>query len=185
MVRLFVGLTMPHSVKQELLGLMAGLEGVKWQREDQLHLTLNFIGEVPEPQAAEVGLALSAVPFAPFALRLEGVDIFGHRRRPRMLWTGVRQENIEQLQHLHAKIGRVLQGCGLEADPRKYVPHVTLGRFKGRARRVGLYLEYHSGYKSPAFEVDAMTLYRSHLGHQGSHYVVVSSYPGRSHAVPA
>ena len=185
MVRLFVGLTLPHSVKQELLGLMAGLEGVKWQREDQLHLTLNFIGEVPEPQAAEVGLALSAVPFAPFALRLEGVDIFGHRRRPRMLWTGVRQENIEQLQHLHAKIGRVLQGCGLEADPRKYVPHVTLGRFKGRARRVGLYLEYHSGYKSPAFEANAMTLYRSHLGHQGSHYVVVSSYSGRSNAVPA
>ena len=185
MIRLFVGLTLPHSVKQELLGLMAGLEGVKWQREDQLHLTLNFIGEVPEPQAAEVGLALSAVTFAPFALRLEGVDIFGHRRRPRMLWTGVRQENIEQLQHLHAKIGRVLQGCGLEADPRKYVPHVTLGRFKGKARRVGLYLEYHAGYKSPAFEANAMTLYRSHLGHQGSHYVVVSSYPGRSNAVPA
>ncbi len=185
MVRLFVGLTLPQSVKQELLGLMAGLEGVKWQREDQLHLTLNFIGEVPEPQAEEIELALSAVPFAPFVLRLEGLDIFGNRRRPRMLWTGVPLENIEQLQHLHAKIDRVLQRCSLEADPRKYVPHVTLARFRGKVRRVGSYLEHHSRYKSPAFEVDAMTLYRSHLGHQGSHYVVVSSYPGRSNAVPA
>ncbi len=185
MVRLFVGLTLPPSVKQQLLGLMAGLEGVKWQREDQLHLTLNFIGEVPEPQAEEIDVALSAVPFAPLVLRLEGVDIFGHRRRPRMLWTGVRQENIEQLQHLHAKIDRVLQRCGLKADPRKYNPHVTLARFRGKAARIGSYLGHHSGYMSPAFEVNAMTLYRSHLGHQGSHYVVVSSYPGRSNAVPA
>ena len=185
MKRLFVGLSLPHSVKQELMGLMAGLDGVKWQREDQLHLTLNFIGEVPEPQAEEIEAALSAVPFEPFVLGLSGLEIFGNRRRPRMLWTGVRQEDIERLQHLHAKIDRVLQRCGLGADQRKYIPHVTLGRFKAKARRIGSYLEHNAGYKSPAFEVDAMTLFRSHLGHQGAQYVVLSTYPGNSTAVPA
>jgi 2'-5' RNA ligase len=184
MMRLFVGLTLPQSVKQGLIGLMAGLEGVKWQSKDQLHLTLNFIGEVAEPQAEEIDAALAAVPFESFLIGLSGIDIFGNRRRPRMLWTGVRQEDIERLQHLHAKVDRILQRCGRRADPRKYIPHVTLARFRAKTRRIGPYLEHYAAYKSPAFEVNAMTLFRSHLGHQGAQYVVVASYPGKSNAVP-
>ena len=185
MVRLFVGLGLPDTIKQELLRLMAGLEGVRWQSDEQLHLTLKFIGEVPEPQAGEIEAALSTIPFAPFSLGLRGVDIFGSRRRPRMLWTGVRQEDKEGLQHLHTKIDRVLQSCGVAPEQRKYLPHVTLARFKAHSAHIGLYLEQHAGYKSPAFEVEAMTLFRSHLGHGGAQYAVISTYPRRSHSVSA
>lgn len=185
MLRLFVGLTLPQSVKQELLAFMTGLEGVRWQREDQLHLTLNFIGEVPEPQAEDIAAALSAVFFSPFEIGLSGVGIYGSRKRPRMVWAGVRQDDVEPLQHLHAKIDRALQRCGLGPDSRKYSPHVTLGRFKDKSRRIGPYLAHHSGYKSPAFGVSAMTLFRSRLSHQGAQYAVVSSYPAKSNTVPA
>ena len=185
MVRLFVGLGLPSPIKQELLGLMAGLDGVRWQQDGQLHLTLKFIGEVPEPQAKEIGAALSALSFAPFSMGLAGIDIFGSRRRPRMLWTGVRPEDTEQLQYLHGKIDRLMQRCGLKPEQRKYIPHVTLGRFKGRVGHLGAYLAHFSGYKSPIFDMDEITLFRSHLGHQGADYMVVSTYPGRLDAVTA
>ena len=70
MIRLFTAIHLPKEQKLSLLSRMAGLPKVRWQTEDQLHLTLRFIGEVEENRAEEIRLMLSEVSFKAFPIRL-------------------------------------------------------------------------------------------------------------------
>ena len=90
MHRLFVGLRPPEAIRARLLAIMGGIPGARWQSDDQLHLTLRFIGEVDRPQAEDAALALSGVQFPPFEVALAGVGMFDTRGRPNALWAGVR-----------------------------------------------------------------------------------------------
>ena len=176
MVRLFTAIRIPQAQKEVLLSLMGGLPHVRWQREDQLHLTLRFIGEVDEKKAEEIRLILSTIQFLPFSTRIKGVDIFGPARKPRMLWAG--PENPEPVKALQEKITNTLRRLDLEPEDRKYKPHVTLARIKGNNRdKLTRFLDHYSSLALDPFEVQEFVLYRSHLSHTGSQYQVVETYP--------
>ena len=68
MIRLFCGLALPAQLRDRLISLGGGLPGARWVPEDNLHLTLRFIGEVPEPSFDDIAVALSAVKAAPFEI---------------------------------------------------------------------------------------------------------------------
>jgi 2'-5' RNA ligase len=177
MHRLFVGLRPPAPIRAALLALMGGVPGARWQSDDQLHITLRFIGEVERPVAEDVALALSAVHFAPVEIALDGVGAFDSRGRPNALWAGVRPH--ERLAELHKKIDQTLVRCGLEPERRAYLPHITLARMNSRAGPLDRFLEEHSGLSSPAFTLDSFLLFESHLGHEGASYEAVERYPLR------
>jgi len=175
MIRLFTAIDLPGEHKAELLARMGGLPYVRWQTEDQLHLTLRFIGEVEENVAEEIRLMLAGIQFQPFPMRLAGVGTFGSRRKKRMVWAGV--EGANYLRPLHEKITNVLRRAGVPPEERKYTPHVTLGRIKGdNGQRLDAYLENNRDLLLPAFEVTAFNLMQSHLGGTGAHYRVVETY---------
>ncbi len=94
-------------------------------RPGNYHLTLRFIGEIDEGQAADVDAALSRDRAPRLDLTLATVNHFGLRK----LWVGV--ERNDALQHLHAKIESALTRLGFPPDERRYTPHVTLARLKG------------------------------------------------------
>jgi 2'-5' RNA ligase len=67
---------------------------------------------------------------------------------------------------------------GLDPEHRKFKPHVTLARMKnGSAEEIGQFLEAHHGFSAGPFTVDRFTLFESHLGRGGAHYVVLQDYP--------
>ena len=68
MNRLFVALRPPAAVRDALLDATEGVERARWQDEDQLHLTLRFVGEVDAPIANDLAAALGQVDAAPFDL---------------------------------------------------------------------------------------------------------------------
>jgi len=178
MMRLFVGIPMPDDVAQSLLALQGGVPGARWQTRDQLHLTLRFIGEVDGRQASDIDDALAAIAAPGFTLELHGVGTFGNRD-PRQLWAGVRAN--EALMHLQRKIETALQRIGLQPDPRKFTPHVTLARLKAPAKaKLMAYLGDHGLYASAPFAVSAFRLYRSTLTPNGSLYTGERDYPLRS-----
>ena len=157
------------------MALMGGLPQVRWQREDQLHLTLRFIGDVEEQKAEEIRLILSTLQFLPFSMCIKGVDIFGPARKPRMLWAGL--ENSGLVKALQEKITNTLRRLDFEPGDRKYKPHVTLARIKGNnGLKLVRYLEHHSGFALAPFEVNEFVLVKSHLSHTGSQYQVIESY---------
>ncbi|RMF13690.1 MAG: RNA 2',3'-cyclic phosphodiesterase, partial [Alphaproteobacteria bacterium] len=111
MMRLFVGIELPETVRRSLGLLRGGIRGAKWQRDDQFHLTLRFIGEVPPSHLEEIVRALAGIGFSPFDLRLAGVGLFGNERQPRLLWAGV--EEPEPLRHLARKVNQALERIGI------------------------------------------------------------------------
>ena len=66
MHRLFVAIRPPEPVLDLLIDTMEGLPSLRWQHEDQLHLTLRFIGEVERPLAEDLAAALSSLHFERF-----------------------------------------------------------------------------------------------------------------------
>ena len=174
MLRLFVGLPLPAEIRSSLMAQMHGVPDVRWQTDNQLHLTLRFIGNVEEHVAHDVDLVLQATRFDPFDLALDGTGLFGTLKKPRILWAGVTKS--AQLAALAQKIDTAMVQIGLPPEQHKFSPHVTLARCNRRTSRIDRFLESSAALTSPAWTVDHFALFRSHLGHQGAHYEAVARY---------
>ena len=183
MVRLFVGLEIPDNIREALSDVRGGVEGAHWQRDDQLHLTLAFIGDVPKKVMHEIEGELSRIHVAPFEFALRGVGLFGKPKQPKTLWAGV--EDRKPLGHLHEKIVNALDRVDVEVERRKYKPHVTLARFRrGAQARVGDWLLNSEMLHTPAETVQHFTLFSSQLTHEGSYYTVESRFGRALEAEP-
>ena len=174
MHRLFVAIRPPETVRERLLDLMEGVPDLRWQSDEQLHLTLRFIGEVERPMAEDLAAELERIRFERFMLSLHGTGKF-EKRRHGALWAGVAPK--DQLKALNAKVERACQSAGLEPERRAYHPHITLARWKGKAPALDRFLERHGGLSSEPWEVGEFILYESRLGHDGAHYEEVVHYP--------
>lgn len=173
--RLFVGIDPPPAIKGELLALMEGVSGARWQTAEQLHLTVRFVGEVDGRQAEDIVAALSALRHPGFAARLEGVGVFDRRGRPESLWVGAQPQTA--LRALHDKADRAVQMAGVPPEGRAYLPHVTIARLNGGAGPIDGFAATHGGFRSTPFRVEALTLYESHLGRTGAFYEAVERWP--------
>jgi 2'-5' RNA ligase len=175
MQRLFVGIALPNLITQHLSMLTGGVPGARWQRPDQIHLTLRFIGDVDGAAAEDARAVLSKTKTAQFDLQLEGVGYFGEGRRVRALWFVVTQNAA--LVVLKGKVERALVEAGFAPDSRKFKPHVTVARM-GHANheRVAKFLASHALFRSDVWRVDAFHLYSSQLSPKGSLYKIEDSY---------
>jgi RNA 2',3'-cyclic 3'-phosphodiesterase len=168
MIRLFVAIELPEAVRDRLVSLQGGVPGARWVNDDQLHLTLRFIGEVDENVAHDVDDALSQIRAPAFELELSGVGEFGGKN-PRALWAGVRASGA--LTHLQKKVETALQRIGLEPEPRKFSAHVTLARLRSAPReKVAAFLAHHGLFASAPFKIQRFVLFSSHQGSGGSVY---------------
>jgi 2'-5' RNA ligase len=175
MHRLFVAIRPPASVRQLLLAAMGGISGARWQSDDQLHLTLRFIGEVDRHMGEDIRAALGAVHHPSFALTLNGIGCFDRRGFPDAVWAGVAPH--EQVKALHRKVDAALLRVGVPPDERAFHPHITIARLSRSAGPIGNLLEEAGGLASPAFTVDSFALFESDLTHEAAVYSVVERYP--------
>ena len=175
MHRLFVAIRPPEVIRDVLIDAMDDSPDFRWQDEEQLHVTLRFIGEVDRPVADDLAAALAAIRAEAFTVRIKGVGRF-EQRSAGALWAGV--EPKQALAALAAKVERVCQNVGLEPERRAFHPHVTLARWKGRrSREVGGFLERRRGLVSEPWTVNRFILFESRLSRHGAHYAEVASYP--------
>lgn len=175
MHRLFVAIRPPEPIRARLLDLMEGVEGARWQHEDQLHLTLLFIGEVERPLAEDIAAALGTVRHPRFTLALNGLGTFERRRQPVTLWAGVTPHG--ELKTLQKKVAEACARAGAEADRRAYAPHITLARLGRTTAPIRPLIETGGGLSSEQFPVDEFRLYESDLSPKGAIHTVVERYP--------
>lgn len=176
MIRLFVGLTLPEAVSGRLAAMAAGIPGARWVEARNLHVTLRFIGEVEDGLARDLHEALAdCIRFPALDLTLTGFGTFGSRQ-PHALWAAV--EKTAELARLQTKIETAMVRMGLEPEPRRYTPHVTLARLKASPTgRVQEFIAGHSPLSIGPVTIDHVTLFRSHLGRSGAEYEAVAAYP--------
>jgi 2'-5' RNA ligase len=177
MHRLFVALRPPPVIRAALAMTMDGVPRARWQDDEQIHLTLRFIGEVDRRVAEDIVLALGHVHADPIEIRLSGVGMFDKKGRVDALWAGVTPHDA--LATLHRKIDHALVRLGLPPEGRAYLPHITLARMS-RSAGTGPELErwqaVHAGLSSPPFTLEHFTLFESHLGGEAARYQVVERW---------
>ena len=175
MHRLFVAIRPPGPIRDRLIDAMDDSADFRWQDDEQLHLTLRFVGEVDRHVAADLNDALGRIRSPRFAAWIKGIGSFDHRASG-ALWAGV--EPKEPLAALAAKIERTCQSVGLEPERRAFHPHITLARWKGRrTRELADFLDRTHGLASEPFAIAAFTLFESRLSRHGASYEAVASYP--------
>ena len=174
MHRLFVALRPPPAMRQACLAAMEdGPPGWAWQDEEQLHLTLRYIGDVDRPVAEDVAAALGSIHAPPLDLALSGVGWFDHGPRGALF---ARVAPVDALAALHAKLDRALVRAGLEPEGRAFLPHITLARRRSSAIDPAGWLERNAGLASSAARINSMILFESHLSRHGPHYETAASY---------
>jgi 2'-5' RNA ligase len=143
-----------------------------WAAADRVHLTLHFLGETDESRVpALVDAVARPIDVPPFDLEFGGLGVFPSHGRPRVLWLGVRRGQ-EALGRVQQEIGRRLTALKFPIDARPFAPHVTLARFRepSPAPSEVRSLITREAASLGASRIDAVTLYRSQLGRQGSTY---------------
>ncbi|WP_309662125.1 RNA 2',3'-cyclic phosphodiesterase [Sphingomonas sp.] len=174
MHRLFVAIRPPAAVRDLLIDAMANSPALRWVGDDQLHLTLRFIGEVDRPLADDIALALTRIRSDPFEISVSGVGLFEQRSRG-ALWAGVQPR--EPVAALAAKVERACVSDGLEPEHRAFHPHITLARGnRHSAAAAQTFLERNRALAAPPFAVTSFTLYESHLSRHGPHYEAVAEH---------
>jgi RNA 2',3'-cyclic 3'-phosphodiesterase len=174
MLRLFVGIGFPPTLKLQLSLLRSGVPGAKWVDPGNFHLTLRFIGETDEAAAADIDDALARLRARRFTLQLAGTGVFGEK--PRSLWVGV--ERNQELLTLRDKVEQALIRTGLAPEQRKFAPHVTLARLQNPALdQLSAFLTANARFRADPLPVEGFSLIASYQTKAGSVYEDQAGYP--------
>ncbi len=153
---------------------MGGGSGLRWQADDQLHLTLRFIGTVDRHQAEDIAAALGRVRHPAFVLALAGAGRFADRGRAHSLWAGVTP--AEPVALLKRRIDGALAAAGVPPEGRAFHPHVTVARMGRSALGLDAALDRWAGLATPPAAITDFRLYESHLGQDGATYETIARY---------
>ncbi|MGU3574246.1 RNA 2',3'-cyclic phosphodiesterase [Brucellaceae bacterium C25G] len=175
MPRLFTALEIPRDAALSLSLLRGGLPGARWIDVENYHLTLRFIGDIEGHIADEIVSEFDRIERSQFSLSLSGVGAFGSKK-PHSIYAGIAPS--PQLNALQAEIERICQRLGVPADPRKFVPHVTLARLKNpRDGDVAHYLSSRGNFATQPFNVTRFVLMSSRDSVGGGPYIIEEAWP--------
>lgn len=172
MIRLFVAIRPPDAVRDALLDIMGGVSGARWQSDDQLHLTLRFIGEVDRHAASDIAAALGHVRHPPFDAEVGGIGSFASRGRANAIWAGAGP--AAALTTLHHKVDQALVRAGIAQDGRAFHPHITLARLGRGSGEITAFVARTS--IAAQFTVDGFGLFESILAREAADYRLVEHY---------
>ena len=184
-MRLFVAIELGPRARaamtrcQQRLARSDACRAVRWTHEDRLHLTVRFLGEVPDADVANVSTAVTKglADVRPFAMHVVSVGCFPPDGRVRIVWVGLREDSGELV-----KLAKSLDGefaaLGFPSESRPFHPHVTIGRVK-EDRSGG---DLRGAIEARAIDevvqpVDRVVLMSSVLARGGPTYSVVSAHP--------
>ncbi|MCF8881016.1 RNA 2',3'-cyclic phosphodiesterase [Hyphobacterium sp. SN044] len=175
-LRLFAALPVPDEIAERLVHLQKGVKGAKWSPRENFHITLKFFGDMDESTAGDLDAELACARVKPFSLALKGAGSFG-KADPHAIWIGV--ESHPSLMLLARACDRAARRAGLEAEKRRYTPHVTLAYLKhAELDRVLAFERRCALFSTPAFTVDRFYLYSSHTRpNQPNLYRIEAEYP--------
>ncbi len=176
MKRIFLALRLDTLTCALLSGLGSEVPGSHPVPQEQLHLTLRFIGDIEGTTFRDIRERLWDLPAPPITLSVTGVGHFPPRGKPRILWAGIKPS--VELIGLRNRLNPILRECGITPEQRKYHPHVTLARLKNSSpHRVARFLSQNSMLSTPPFTVHQLTLFSSILTPKGAVHTIEEEYP--------
>lgn len=172
-MRLFLAINLPDDLKKQLFELSRGLKGfgkIKLVEEENIHLTLKFLGD-SEPKP--IIKALDGIEFQPFDISLKGLGVFPNTNYIKVVWVGCDKGFHETIQ-LHDAI----EGSLNFPKYKDFHPHATIARVKFPKFKNSLlqFIEDASAKEFGSFKVKSFELMKSELTRDGPKYDVVKKF---------
>ena len=183
LIRTFISIPVPREVWSKKNMLYSTLEdspsNINWVKNEQLHLTIKFLGETTESLFDKIKseIADAASKSEPFELTIHKTGCFPKKERPRILWLGI-NGNIPSLNSLFLNVEKKMEVLGFPKSEEDYIPHITLARLKYPQKHtpdITTFLK--SSYDPIDFTVDRVQFLSSELLPSGTIYTLLGSYP--------
>jgi 2'-5' RNA ligase len=187
-VRTFIAIDLPEAVVKKIEGIISYLKtqtpskAIKWVSAENLHLTLKFLGEVPESKLEQIKtLTLEAVQgISPFVITVEGLGMYPNYKNPRVIWLGIKNE--KPLVSIAVQLDQILTSADIPREKRAFSPHLTIGRIRRRATpdeviKVGATVAQFKVDRLGDVPVETIRLYQSDLKPQGPIYSPLFDIP--------
>jgi len=166
-MRVFVAVSVPKDVVEELRKAQKCLKDAKLKLVKDFHLTLKFLGEVPESKVDDIKDALKQIRFKPFKAQLTEMGVFPNQDYIRVVWVGVSQDNFVSLQK---QVDTKLEKLGFRRDKR-FHPHLTLARVRFVEDKESFRRTFREiKVEKKGFEVNDFKLIKSTLTTEGAIY---------------
>ena len=182
-MRAFLGVGLPAGTREAIVSATAIFRGlhapVAWTAPKNLHITLNFLGEISPERVAllQQSMRVVAAGIGPFSLSAAGGGAFPGTRNPRIFWVGF-LEPLELVRQLQQNMGNALSGAGFSREDRPFHPHITVGRTRGALPPAWgeRFVQSLSGKGFGVVPVPSFTLYESRLGRGGAVYAPLCEF---------
>jgi RNA 2',3'-cyclic 3'-phosphodiesterase len=179
-MRVFIAVDLPDQVRNNMGEVERDLKGVsnsaRWVAPESIHVTLKFIGEIPEARVAAIDSALAAIQWPSFPVIVRGVGCFPNNHAARVFWVGLESP---ALAGLAGEIDRRMQELGFEKEQRPFRPHLTLARARDMRidRSLVVACERFLHHDFGSFEAERFHLFQSTLKPSGAVYNKLKQYP--------
>jgi 2'-5' RNA ligase len=167
-MRTFIAIDLPEEIKERVYAASAELHsGVTTVAQNNLHITLQFLGEKSKAQLIDIENTIKAVNSTPFLVSVYGVSYFG--KPARVIFANVADDS--RIAYLYSQISVRLAAIGIESiDSRKFVPHITMARVKHPACGLEDFISRHAATKFGSFEVSCIAVKKSTPSSHGPVY---------------
>ena len=182
--RVFIAIELPGIIRQKLKahidGLRCTLPDVRasWSREDNLHLTLKFLGDIPVAKVEALAQAAqrAASKVEPFEIFVGGCGAFPSRGQPRVLWIGI-DDPSGRLTEVHQALEDECAIAGFPREERPFHPHLTIARIRKPhdARQLAA-VHRDTGFEPETVHALELVVIRSELVSEGSRHTVISRH---------
>jgi len=177
--RLFTAIPLPPDIRHSIAGvieeLSGAVDGVRWVPEENLHITLRFLGDCTPDTIPKMAEAMrKAARHLPAVVRIGGVGGFPSVRSARVVWVGV-EDLTGAVEKVYNVLDKGAEKCGFSRERRGYRPHITIGR--SRRKPVSIPEDMVAGFAADTIEMEAgaIVLFRSRISSTGASYSVVET----------
>ncbi|MCS7097051.1 MAG: RNA 2',3'-cyclic phosphodiesterase [Candidatus Methanomethylicia archaeon] len=153
LIRAFIAIDVSEEIIYELIKVQESLKlldlDIKFVERENIHLTLKFLGEIPQEKINRVCNVMKNMYFPKFYLEVKGLGVFPFISKPRVIWAGVSEgyQNIVEIFHF---LDSNLKKLNFKSEVGEFTPHITLGRFKS-GRNVHLLANFIQDYRNISF----------------------------------
>ena len=188
MLRTFIALNFPQEIITKAVKIIQYFKtqlpngALKWSAIENLHLTIKFLGNIPENKLDQVKLILtdSTAGIPAFNIEVGGLGMYPNKHNPRAIWFGVTYD--QALLDIHHNLDQSLQQVNVEHDKREFSPHLTIARVNQRIpqetrQEIGRTFAQFKVTALGQARIDRIILYQSELTPKGPIYTPLMSQP--------
>jgi 2'-5' RNA ligase len=155
---------------------------LKWVAPENLHLTIKFLGEVPEEKIEQIKSLINETldDVKVFEIGVEELGMYPNPQKPRVVWLGI--TGADPLKEIHKMLESQLQKADIQPDKRSFSPHLTIARIRRNAdiqsvKEIGETLSKFKVGSLGSCNIDHIVVYKSELTPQGPIYTPLLSSP--------